>query len=174
MRGGRWKRHRRPQNYAFSLHSHHNRSSKLYWPEVVAVKVRSGRSSTKQKKLRKGQEKYMQRVAMMSRSSYWCSRRCNIYKPHQISKSATLINTSRTGYHLIIFREPSMPLCSPPPPPAFPHSNAPPNIEFRHIIKHFTHRISPNYLSRAIHAAVSPPPPLASNAPFFPITRTMA
>ena len=42
-----------------------------------------------------------------------------------------------------------------------------------HIYSYFTHRIPPRYLSRAIHAAVSPPPP-ASNAPFFPITRTIA
>ena len=47
--------------------------------------------------------------------------------PHQISKSARLINTSRTGYHLIIFRDPSMPRLSPPLrperllPPHHPH-----------------------------------------------------
>ena len=47
----------------------------------------------------------------------------------------------------------------PLPPLALPYSNAPPNIEIRHINKHFTHGISPHYLSRAIHAAVPPSPP---------------
>ena len=55
---------------------------------------------------------------------------------------------------------------------ALPYSNAPPNIEIHHI-KHYTRRISPHFLLRAIHAAVSPPTP-ASNAPFSPITRTIA
>ena len=50
---------------------------------------------------------------------------------------------------------------------ALPYSNAPPNIEIRQINKHFTHRISPHYLSRAIHAADFPPPP-APNTPFLP------
>ena len=45
-----------------------------------------------------------------------------------------------------------------PPILAFPCSNAPPNNEIRQINKHFTHWISPHYLSRAIHAAVFLPP----------------